>query len=167
MELTFVLEWAGKDRRNVRSGRRPGSAAPDRAVFSALEGIMGGRVIARAAPDRAVFSALEGSGCELALREPSHIRMMPGKGPKGNLDPSPAPAPAVGRRVAGRDDRACLRRSAGGGCWRSGVGSGGLGRGNRGCNSAVHGRSVGRSRTPRDSRRRCRSRPVAVERLRR
>ncbi len=57
MELTFVLEWAGKDRRNVRHGRRPGSVATDRAVFPALEG----------------------SGCELVLRETSHTRMMPGK----------------------------------------------------------------------------------------
>lgn len=57
MELTFVLEWAGKDRRNVRRGRRTGSAATDRAVFPALEG----------------------SGCELVLRETSHIQMMPGK----------------------------------------------------------------------------------------
>lgn len=57
MELTFVLELAGKDRRNVRRGRRPGSEATDRAVFQALDG----------------------SGSELVLRETSHIRMMPGK----------------------------------------------------------------------------------------
>lgn len=57
MELTFVLEWAGKDRRNVRRGRRTGSAATARAVFPALEGSEG----------------------ELMLRETSHIQMMPGK----------------------------------------------------------------------------------------
>jgi len=57
MELTFVWEWAGKDRRNARRGRRPGSVATDRAVFQALDG----------------------SGRELVLRETSHIRMMPGK----------------------------------------------------------------------------------------
>ena len=145
MELTFVLEWAGKDRRNVRRGRRTGSAATDRAVFPAREG----------------------TGAGLAWRETSHTRMMPGKGSKGNPDPSPIPAPAAGKRVAGRDDRACLPRSAGGGCWRGGVGNGGLGRGNHGCNNAVRGRSAGRSKTPRDSRRRCRRRPVAVERFRR
>jgi hypothetical protein len=85
----------------------------------------------------------------------SHIRMMPEKGSKGNLDPSRVTAPGdAGTPVAGRDGPAVLPGSAGDGSWRSAVAEAGLGPGRWDCNNAARGHSADRSRTPRGIHRR-------------
>jgi hypothetical protein len=95
----------------------------------------------------------------------SHIRMMPEKGSKGNLDPSRASAPGdADTPVAGRDGPAVLPDSAGDGSWRSAVAGAGLGHGTSDRNSAARGHSADRSRTPRGIHRR--GKPVAEEPLR-
>lgn len=91
--------------------------------------------------------------------------MMPGKRPKGNPDPSRALAFGVADTpAAGHNDRAVLRGCSGAGGWHSGADGAGLGRGRRGCNSAVRGHSADRDRTPHDIR--CPSKPVAGEPIR-
>jgi hypothetical protein len=76
---------------------------------------------------------------------------MPGKRSKGNLDPSLAMAldgGGSGTNAGDRGDRAVLRGSLGGACWRTGAAGGELGRGIRCCSSDVRGHSACRCRKP-------------------
>src|SRR5437868_3983782 len=92
----------------------------------------------------------------------SHMRMMPEKGSKGNLDPSRASAPGdADTPVAGRDGPTVLPGFAGDGSWRSVVAGAGLGYGTSDRNSAARDHSADRSRTPRGIPRW--SKPVAGE----
>jgi hypothetical protein len=98
-----------------------------------------------------------------------HSPMMPGKWPKGNLDPSRSSAAldggsVRGKRVAGRGDRAALRDSADAGGWRAAAARFALARGRTCCNSVARDRSARRERKLRDTG--CRSRPVTGARLR-
>src|SRR2546426_9122280 len=75
--------------------------------------------------------------------------MVSGEMTERDLDPPREPArDATGTHVAGRDDRAGPRDSAGGGSWQRGVAGAELRCGKPGCNSTARDRSANKSRTP-------------------
>jgi hypothetical protein len=87
---------------------------------------------------------------------------MPGKRPKGKIDPSRALAPCVaGTPAAGRNDLPVLPDCSGTDGWHGGADDAGLDCGRRGCNSVVRGHSASRYRTPLGIR--CQGKPVAAE----
>lgn len=145
-----MLEWGELDRGIGRSGHRGCSATkpPDVAV-AGTEGKWQRRQSVKPS----------------ALFRGSHIRMLPEKRSKGNLDPSRLLAPVgADTAVAGRDGPAVLPGSAGDGGWHSAVAELGLRRGKPGCNSTVRDHNAGRSRTPLGIG--CRGRPFDGESLR-
>jgi hypothetical protein len=90
------------------------------------------------------------AGCRICF--PPHSSIMPGKGSKGNLDPSRGLARNVpGTAAAGRDDPAGLRGFADAAGWRGGAAGAGLGGGTPGCNSDVRDHNARRSETALDS----------------
>jgi hypothetical protein len=78
---------------------------------------------------------------------------MPGRGSKGNLDPSPGPRPgARGIAAAGPGDPAVPPDFAGGGDWRNDAGGAAPFHGRRRCSSGVRDHSARRSGMPRHTR---------------
>ena len=81
---------------------------------------------------------------------PPHSRMMPGRGSKGNLDPSRGPRPgARGIAAAGPGDPAVPPDFAGGGDWRNDAGGAAQFHGRKRCSSGVRDHCARRSRMPR------------------
>ena len=136
MLVLRIVEFVGRDRRNSRSGRRGCSATTRQAAFPSSSG--------RACWPRRLSAWI--------LK--SHMRMMPEKGSKGNLDPSRASAPGdADTPVAGRDGPTVLPGFAGDGSWRSVVAGAGLGSGTSDRNSAARDHSRNTERTERGIRR--------------
>jgi hypothetical protein len=83
-----------------------------------------------------------------------HMRMMPSKRSKWNLDPSRAPGTdARGIAAGGHGDRAVPQGFAGSGDWLHDADEGVLAGGRRGCNSAARGHNASTGRTSRGIRR--------------
>jgi hypothetical protein len=134
-KLTSVWECVGRGRGSALRVRRSGSGAIMRAGSPVYAEAM------RRFPDAP------------GPLVPPHSRMMPGRGSKGNLDPSPGPRPgARDIAAAGRGDPAVPPDFAGGGDWRNEVGGAAPFHGRKRCSSGVRDHSARRSGMPRHTR---------------